>query len=190
MPFKRSITTQRRLTAALGTLAAAALLPQLAHAQLATSPEPAQVPEVTVTVPAEAKPEPAAPRPVRAPAAAQQSSTPRAVAKPAPVAAAKPETKPTVKSQATAKTKPEPEAAPVVAEVPATPAAVDPATLAVAPTGRTQPIDQIGSSVTVITSQEIEAQQRRSAPELLRSVPGINVVQTGGAPWHAAVPSF
>src|SRR5689334_7681491 len=43
------------------------------------------------------------------------------------------------------------------------------------------PTDQIASSVTVITAGDIEARQERSLPAVLRSGPGVNIVQTGGA---------
>ena len=141
-------------------VAALALVPEAAHAQLATSPAPVQIPEVTVTAPSDGAGKAApAPRPVKAPAAAQQSSTPRVQNKPEPIAEA-----PNVK----------PKSAPVEQ------VAVDPATVSVSPTGTTQSVEQIGSSVTVVTSQEIEAQQRRTANDVLRSVPGVNVVQSGG----------
>jgi vitamin B12 transporter len=42
------------------------------------------------------------------------------------------------------------------------------------------PINQIGSSVTVIDDEEIEVHQQRSLPEALQTVPGLNIVQTGG----------
>lgn len=42
-------------------------------------------------------------------------------------------------------------------------------------------IEDVGSSVTVITAADIEARQQRSLPDVLRSVPGVNIVQTGGA---------
>src|SRR3989440_4824751 len=42
------------------------------------------------------------------------------------------------------------------------------------------PISQIGSSVTVITADEIALNQERSLPDVLRPVPGLNIVQTGG----------
>jgi len=42
------------------------------------------------------------------------------------------------------------------------------------------PIDQIGSSVTVVTDEEIEKHQERTLPDVLRTVPGLNVVETGG----------
>jgi vitamin B12 transporter len=41
------------------------------------------------------------------------------------------------------------------------------------------PIEQIGSSVTVITAADIERDQRRTIPDLLQTVPGVNVVQNG-----------
>jgi vitamin B12 transporter len=43
------------------------------------------------------------------------------------------------------------------------------------------PIAQVASSVTVITAADIEARQDRSLPDVLRDVPGLTVVQTGGA---------
>jgi len=42
------------------------------------------------------------------------------------------------------------------------------------------PESELGSSVTVITAEEIEAKQERTLPEVLEDVPGMNVVQTGG----------
>lgn len=39
---------------------------------------------------------------------------------------------------------------------------------------------QIASSVTVITGEDIELKQQRTLPDVLRNVPGLNVVQTGG----------
>jgi vitamin B12 transporter len=41
------------------------------------------------------------------------------------------------------------------------------------------PESQLGTSVTVITSEEIERKQLRTLPEILQDVPGLNVVQTG-----------
>jgi len=61
----------------------------------------------------------------------------------------------------------------------ATPAGQAPS-VAVSPTTVTTPTEHIASSVTVITSQDIEREQRRTAPDVLATVPGINVVQTGG----------
>jgi vitamin B12 transporter len=43
------------------------------------------------------------------------------------------------------------------------------------------PLAQVASSVTVITAADIEARQQRSLPDVLRNVPGVNIVQTGGA---------
>jgi vitamin B12 transporter len=43
------------------------------------------------------------------------------------------------------------------------------------------PASEVASSVTVITSQDIESKQQRTVPDLLRDVPGLNVAQTGGA---------
>ena len=43
------------------------------------------------------------------------------------------------------------------------------------------PVEQVASSVTVITAREIEARQHRSLPDVLRQVPGLSITQTGGA---------
>ncbi|MDE2361269.1 MAG: TonB-dependent receptor [Hyphomicrobiales bacterium] len=43
------------------------------------------------------------------------------------------------------------------------------------------PNDQTGNSVTVVTAEQIQQMQRRTAPEILQALPGLNVVQTGGA---------
>src|ERR1700682_4733102 len=42
------------------------------------------------------------------------------------------------------------------------------------------PISEIGSSVTLISAEEIERNQRRTLPDVLQTVPGLNIVQTGG----------
>ena len=40
--------------------------------------------------------------------------------------------------------------------------------------------EQVASSVTVITEEQIQRDQRRTLPDLLATVPGLNVIQTGG----------
>ncbi len=42
------------------------------------------------------------------------------------------------------------------------------------------PENELGTSVTVITSDEIAPKQERTQPDALLDVPGLNVVQTGG----------
>ena len=49
------------------------------------------------------------------------------------------------------------------------------------PTSVATPSGQVASSVTVITAQDLETQQRRTVPDALSTVPGINVVQSGGS---------
>ncbi len=46
-------------------------------------------------------------------------------------------------------------------------------------TGVATPESQIGNSVTVITSEQMERDQRRTLPDALATVPGLNIVQTG-----------
>jgi vitamin B12 transporter len=50
----------------------------------------------------------------------------------------------------------------------------------VSPSTIPTPSEQSASSVTVITAAEIENNQYRTVPDALASVPGLNVVQTGG----------
>jgi vitamin B12 transporter len=50
----------------------------------------------------------------------------------------------------------------------------------VSPTATVTPVDQVASSVTVITAKDMERDQRRTAPDALATVPGLNVVQSGG----------
>lgn len=53
-------------------------------------------------------------------------------------------------------------------------------TIVVSPTGLPTPQEQVASSVTVVTAEDIERDQRRTVPDVLANVPGLNVVQTGG----------
>ncbi|HEV7447226.1 MAG TPA: TonB-dependent receptor [Steroidobacteraceae bacterium] len=50
----------------------------------------------------------------------------------------------------------------------------------VAATRLPTPESEIASSVTVITAQDIAARQERSLPDILKDVPGLNIVRTGG----------
>jgi vitamin B12 transporter len=49
------------------------------------------------------------------------------------------------------------------------------------------PIDQVGSSITLITAKEIQDHQWRTVPDALQEVPGIDVVQSGGAGGQTSV---
>jgi len=49
------------------------------------------------------------------------------------------------------------------------------------------PENQVASSVTVITADDIAAKQLRTLPDALNDVPGLNVVQTGGPGGQTAV---
>lgn len=42
------------------------------------------------------------------------------------------------------------------------------------------PLDQIGGSVTLVTADELEARQSRTAADALNLAPGLNIVRTGG----------
>lgn len=50
----------------------------------------------------------------------------------------------------------------------------------VSPTTVPTPINQVASSITVVTAADIEREQRRTVPDVLSTVPGLNVVQSGG----------
>ncbi len=65
----------------------------------------------------------------------------------------------------------EPNPPPAISELPEIP---------VSATATPEPVAEIGSSVTVIDSAQIEREQRRTAPDVLSLVPGLNIVQTGG----------
>ncbi|WP_232627713.1 TonB-dependent receptor plug domain-containing protein [Methylobacterium sp. Leaf118] len=60
------------------------------------------------------------------------------------------------------------------------PAATTLEEISVSATGVPTPTGQVGSSVTVLTAPMLEQQQRRTVPDALQQVPGLNVVQTGG----------
>lgn len=50
----------------------------------------------------------------------------------------------------------------------------------ISPTMIATSADMVANSVTVITESEIQQRQQRTLPDLLSTVPGLNVVQTGG----------
>jgi vitamin B12 transporter len=59
--------------------------------------------------------------------------------------------------------------------------------LVVSPTGVVTPAGDVASSTTVVTDKDIATQQYRTAPDILNTVPGLNVVQTGGAGGQTSV---
>ncbi|MDZ4841288.1 MAG: TonB-dependent receptor [Hyphomicrobium aestuarii] len=142
-------------------LAAQLLITSGAHAQLSTSPDAVQLPKVTVTSPESAQAPIATPQsrsqPTTAPRAGDQRTSPAASRR--QPQASPPQQPSTISDQADA---------------------IDKGATAVSATGVNQPLDSIASSVTVIPGSAIEARQARNAPELLSTVPGVQVVQTGG----------
>src|SRR3954465_11668546 len=71
--------------------------------------------------------------------------------------------------------------APPRTQLPATEAAPEAnAQVVYSPTAVATPARDIASSVTVITAADIEREQRRTVPDALANVPGLNIVQTGG----------
>ena len=53
-------------------------------------------------------------------------------------------------------------------------------TVVVTPTRLPTPENEVGSSVSVMTEEEIQRKQERTLPDALKDVPGLNLVQTGG----------
>jgi vitamin B12 transporter len=70
-------------------------------------------------------------------------------------------------------------------ETSAEPVALPP--VVVTPTRLPTPESEVGSSITVVPSEEIERKQERTLPDALQDVPGLNVVQTGGPGGTTAV---
>ncbi len=57
---------------------------------------------------------------------------------------------------------------------------VPPENVVVTATRIATPIEDVASSITLIDAADIDARQQRSLPDVLRDVPGLNLVQTGG----------
>ncbi|MBB2201547.1 TonB-dependent receptor plug domain-containing protein [Gluconacetobacter tumulisoli] len=55
-----------------------------------------------------------------------------------------------------------------------------PETITVSAARRPVRADEIGTSLSIITEQDIQLRQRRTLPDLLKTQPGLNLVQTGG----------
>lgn len=66
-------------------------------------------------------------------------------------------------------------------------AGVSPDEVVVSPTTIATPSEQVASSMTVITREQLERTQQRTVADALRTVPGLNVVQTGGPGGQTAV---
>jgi len=64
---------------------------------------------------------------------------------------------------------------------------VPPENVVVTATRIATPIDQVASSITVIDAADIDARQQRSLPDVLRDVPGLNLVQAGGEGGQASI---
>ncbi|HEY7853469.1 MAG TPA: TonB-dependent receptor plug domain-containing protein, partial [Caulobacteraceae bacterium] len=60
------------------------------------------------------------------------------------------------------------------------PAATPVSEIVVAATLTPTPRTQVGSSITLITGQEIEDRQWRTLPDALAQTPGLNLIQAGG----------
>lgn len=53
-------------------------------------------------------------------------------------------------------------------------------TIVVSATGMPTPENEVASSVSIVTAEDIARNQQRTLPDVLQSLPGLNVVQTGG----------
>jgi vitamin B12 transporter len=112
---------------------------------------------------------------------AQQSASPNllpavVVSAPPPTGSAAPANRDTTSRRVVRARKPKPSSPPATVNAPTG----APPTLVVSPTGVVMPSGQTASSLTVITAQDILTRQYRTAPDALNTVPGLNVVQTGG----------
>ncbi|WP_316226131.1 TonB-dependent receptor plug domain-containing protein [Bradyrhizobium sp. SZCCHNS3052] len=66
-------------------------------------------------------------------------------------------------------------------QVPAAkPAAPASPPVAVSPTGVVTPVAHVANAITVMTDKDIAGQQARTVPDILSTIPGLNVVQAGG----------
>jgi vitamin B12 transporter len=112
------------------------------------------------------------------PAAAQQTAAPEIQPLPRVVVAA-----PTPRRAASRSRRQQAGRAPAPAStlppVPAEPSAAN-APVVISPTAIPTDAATVASSVSVITAQDIEREQRRTVPDALSTVPGLNVVQRGG----------
>jgi vitamin B12 transporter len=59
--------------------------------------------------------------------------------------------------------------------------------IVVSPTGLPTSAEYVASSVSIVTAADIERDQRRSIVDVLKSLPGLNVVQTGGPGGQSSV---
>ena len=64
---------------------------------------------------------------------------------------------------------------------------VPPESVVVSATRIATPLDQVATAITVIDAVDIDRRQQRSLPDVLREVPGLNVVQTGGEGGQASL---
>lgn len=64
---------------------------------------------------------------------------------------------------------------------------VRPSEVVVSPTAVATPSENVASSVTVITARDLERDQRRTVADALRTVPGLNIVQTGAVGGQTSV---
>ncbi|WP_257170339.1 TonB-dependent receptor domain-containing protein [Bradyrhizobium sp. SRS-191] len=62
----------------------------------------------------------------------------------------------------------------------ANPTPTDSSLVAVSPTGVATPVGNVANAITVVTEKDIATQQARTVPDILSTVPGLNVVQAGG----------
>ena len=58
--------------------------------------------------------------------------------------------------------------------------AIDPITIVVTATKLETPAEEVGSSITVITSEQIDKMQQTSVLEVLKTVPSLDINQSGG----------
>ncbi|UFZ08615.1 TonB-dependent receptor [Bradyrhizobium ontarionense] len=75
---------------------------------------------------------------------------------------------------------------PAASQAPVAPAQAN-AQLVVSPTGIVTPAAHVANAITVVTAKDIATQQFRGVPDILATIPGLNVVRTGGPGGQSSV---
>ncbi len=70
---------------------------------------------------------------------------------------------------------------------PADIATTSPDTVVVTFTRTPTPVNEVAGSISVVTAEQIEARQERTLPEVLKDLPGLNLVQAGGPGGQTAI---
>lgn len=111
------------------------------------------------------------------PSLAQQSASPDLLP---PIQIAPPPERTTISPPPSHRARSRRAARPAARQTPVTHVPGATASAVVSPTGVVTPAGQLASSVTIVTEKDIQTQQYRTVPDILNTVPGLNVIQAGG----------